>query len=297
MKFPGVTVAILTPFTSEKGINEEALRQITNYLVEAGVSGVLTGGSSGEVPFQSIEERIEAINVVMNEVGGKVNVIMGTTSIRTEDAVKLTEYAKNIGVDAVMAMPSYFYSHSEQELHAYYDAIASIGLPVIIFNAPKTSGEDVTSEIALKLAKNIENVKYIKESSGDILRIQKILQLGKGILEPFIGHDYLAYEAFMLGVKGWITGAGNVIPSEMVKFYDLAVRKKDYDQAKELYFQMLPFFNLVRESKGKYVQYFKEGIKLISGIDMGNPRKPLLPLNDEEKKMLNKCLTRIRKIQ
>jgi len=297
MALEGVIVAAVTPFNSKSELNDGALREVVNYLVKAGVSGILTGGSSGEVSLQSMKERKEALKVIMDEVGCKVNVIMGTTALRTEEAIKLTEYARDKGVDAVMAMPSYFYSHSERELYAYYEAIASVGLPVIIFNAPGTSGEDITAEIALKLAKDIENVMYIKESSGDILRIHTILERGKGILEPFIGHDYLAYEAFMLGVKSWITGAGNVIPSEMVKFYNIAFIKKDFEQARELYFKMLPFFDLVRESKGKYVQYFKAGIKLVSGIDVGNPRKPLLPLNNEEKKRLNNCLTRIRQIQ
>lgn len=292
----GITVAVLTPFNSKSEFEEDTLRQVVTYLVKSGVSGILTGGSSGEVSLQSMEERKKVTKVAIDEVGGKVNIIMGTTAIRTEEAVKLTEYAKDIGANAVMAMPPYFYSHCERELYAYYNSIASVGLPVIIFNAPGTSGEDITAEIALKLAKNIENVKYIKESSGDILRIHTILQKGKNVLEPFIGHDYLAYEAFMLGVKRWITGAGNVIPSEMVKFYNLAVIKKDFEQARELYFKMLPFFNLVRESKGKYVQYFKTGIKIVSGIDVGNPRKPLLPLSNEEKKRLNNCLTRSRKI-
>jgi len=297
MALEGVIVAAVTPFNSKSELDEEALRQVVNYLVKAGVSGILSGGSSGEVSLQSMEERKKAVEVVMDELGGKVKAIMGTTAIRTEEAVKLTEYAKDIGVDAVMVMPPYFYSLSERELHSHFEAIASVGLPVIIFNAPKTSGEDVTEEIAVNLAKDNEKIRYIKESSGDILRIHAILEQGKGILEPLIGHDYLAYEAFILGVKGWITGAGNVIPNEMVKFFDLAVRKKDFDQARELYFKMLPLFDLVRKSKGKYVQYFKAGIKLVSGIDVGNPRKPLLPLSNEEKKRLNKCLTRIRKIQ
>ena len=284
----GVTTPIITPFKSNYEIDEGALRSHIRYMMDKGVRGIIPCGSTGEYSLLTKEERKRVVEITLDEVGGKALVIPGTTAVRNEDAVEFTEHAKDKGADAVMVSPSYYFSTTEDELYQYYKDVAEVGIPIILYNVPCTVKVDMSPQFMVRLANDFENIKYVKEATGDICRIHELIRLSNEKLTVFSGWDILTLEAFAVGAKGWVAAPGNLLPRECVELYELAVEKSDLEKARELYYAMLPALMLI-EGSGKFVQYVKAGVELLGG-KAGSPRKPLLPISEDEKKELKKAL-------
>src|SRR5208283_357471 len=130
----GVVPPIVTPFNSTHQIDKDRLRDLTSYLLDAGVQGIVACGSTGEFPLMSLEERKMVTEIVAEAVNGKVPVIEGVTAVRTEDAVTLARHAKDLHLDAILAAPSYYYKLDEKELRGYYADLAKVDLPIIIYD-------------------------------------------------------------------------------------------------------------------------------------------------------------------
>jgi len=135
-------------------------------------------------------------------------------------------------------------------------------------------------------------IQYVKETHGDVAYVHEIIHLGGGSKPVvFFGRDESAFEAFVVGAVGWISGAANVTVKLQRELYDLVVVRKDYEKGRELYFKLLPWF-LLTERRGRWIAYVKAALKLI-GMDRGDPRKPLLPLNEKEIKELEEVLLKM----
>lgn len=140
----------------------------------------------------------------------------------------------------------------------------------------------------------IDNIKYVKESSGDITRIWKILELTKGKMTLFCGADNLALESFYIGAKGWICVAANIFPKETSRLYELSNFERDYGRALKYYQALLPLYNYL-EDTGKFAQIAKFGLEL-RGLKAGLPRESFLPLNDQHRKRVKEIIKNIQKI-
>jgi 4-hydroxy-tetrahydrodipicolinate synthase len=286
-KWSGVYVVVCTPFTEDDHLDEGALRRHIRFLLDAGVHGVIPTGSTSEFASLTEAERKRAADITLDEVRGRVPVVVGTAAVSTHDTIMYSQYAEAAGADGVMIVPPYYCHPTEREIYHHYEAVAgSIHLPIMLYNNPSTSGVDMQPALLARLAE-IENIAYVKESSGDMRRVSEIMRLCGDRLTIFCGADNLALEMFAVGIQGWVAAPANAIPKQCVQLYELAAVKKDLDQARKLYLKMLPYFTALES--GQFVQYVKASLEIL-GKPIGAPRKPLLRPAEEDYRKLEELL-------
>lgn len=287
--FQGVYTVLCTPFTQDDKVDETTLRKHVRYLVDEGkIHGIIPNGSTGEFAALSEAERKAIADIVIDEVAGKVPVVVGTASVSTKETVMYTQHAANGGADGVMIVPPYYCHPNDEEIFGHYKTIAeNSDIEIVVYNNPGTSGVDMQPELIARLAE-FERISHVKESSGDITRVAAIQRLCSDKMRVFCGCDNLSLEMFIMEAVGWVAPPANMIPQLCVELYELAAVKKDFEKAKELYFKLLPLFTLF-ETTGQYIQLTKAGLEIL-GRPFGIPRKPLLPPTDKDKQRLKEIL-------
>ena len=293
-KLHGVLVPSITPFKKNSEIDYEAIKSHVDFLISNGVHGIIPAGSTGEHAMLTLEEKKCIFKTFVDAANGKVKIIPGTHTLRNEESKALTKYAKDIGADAVMATVPYYFPPSDEEIWDYFSAIASVGLPVVIYNFPGNTKIDMSSEFLVKMSQEIPNIDYVKNSGGDVRRIHELIMLSEDKIGVFEGFDDLGLEAFVTGAHGWIDGSANIVPQQCVKLYELAVEQKDFNKAKSHYYEFLPLFSHLINC-GKFVATVKAGVELEGGPS-GSPRKPLLSITQSEKDQLKKILEQLKVI-
>jgi 4-hydroxy-tetrahydrodipicolinate synthase len=289
-KFEGTYVVIITPFTKNDELDLEGLENNIEYYIENGVHGIAAGGSTGEFATLTLKEHKKLMKTVVDKVNDRVPVIAGTASCSTSRVIELNKYAKDVGVDGTLIVPPFYSKIKDDEIYEHYKSISdAVDLPIMIYNNPFTSKIDMSPEFLAKLTE-IDAVKYVKESSGDISRIWRIRELTGDDMTIFIGSDNLALESFLMGAKGWICVAANIFPKQASKLYELAKDGK-FEKARKLYSVLLPLCNFLEET-GKFTQVAKYGLEVL-GQRGGPPRAPFLPLNEGLKKETDKIMERI----
>ncbi|HUT16418.1 MAG TPA: 4-hydroxy-tetrahydrodipicolinate synthase [Anaerolineae bacterium] len=275
-KWHGVFGVLCTPFAEDEQVDEQVLRRHIRFLLDEGrVHGIIPTGSTGEFVLLSEEERKKVVDITIDEVKGSVPVVVGAAAASTRDTIMHAQYAQEVGADGVMVVSPYYCHPSQEELYEHYRTLAqNIDIPIMLYNNPATSGVDILPPLAERLAK-IDNVSYIKESTGDMGRVAEIMRRCGDRMTVLCGCDTLALEMFAMGVRGWVAAPANVVPGLCVELYELAVVQGDLAKARELYFKLLPLFDMF-ESTGQYVQLVKAGLEML-GRPAGVPRRPLLP--------------------
>jgi 4-hydroxy-tetrahydrodipicolinate synthase len=293
--FEGTFAVAVTPFTSNDELDLVALKGNIDYYVDNGIQGVVAGGSTGEFATLSVQELKKVIKTVVDKANGRVPVIAGTAACSTKRVIELTKYAKDVGADGAMIVPPFYSKPKENELYDHYKSIAeAVDLTIMLYNNPWTSKIDMQPAFVARLAE-LGTIRYIKESSSDITRIWRILNLTKGKMTVFCGADNLALESFLMGAKGWICVAANIFPRHTSRLYELAVKENNIQKARALYSELLPLCNFLEET-GKFAQLAKFGVE-VTGRKAGPPRKPLLPPDEEEKREFKEILEKIQSIK
>jgi 4-hydroxy-tetrahydrodipicolinate synthase len=289
--FEGTYVVTVTPMTSNEEVDLDALRSNVEYFIQSGVHGIVVGGSTGEFAALSVEEHKNIIDAVVDQVNSRIPVIAGTGACSTRLVVELTKFAKNTGADGVMIVPPFYTKPDEHEIYEHFRTVAeTVDIPIMLYNNPWTSKVDMQPYLIAKLAE-IDNIAYVKESSGDVTRVWKIINLAGDRITVFCGTDNLALESFLMGAKGWICAAANIVPKHTSRLYELVCKEKNLEKARALYAELLPLFNLL-EDTGKFPHLSKAGLEML-GKKAGSPRRPLLPVDGEEKLKLKSILERI----
>ncbi|MGK7376349.1 4-hydroxy-tetrahydrodipicolinate synthase [Planococcus sp. 1R117A] len=280
VKIEGVFPVLVTPMINEKEIDWEGFKKNIEHFINEGVTGIAINGSTGEFVSLSKEERFKAVEVAVEQVKGRITLIVGTAAETTADAIEYTQQAEKAGADAALVINSYYAHPKEHEIYEHFKAVAeSVELPVMIYNNPFTSGVNISVDTILKVGRDIENITHVKESSGDIRNVRDISRQGKGSIKTFCGADDLVLESFLAGATGWISVAGNIAPRLAIDLYD-SVQKGDLETAWEIYDHLLPLCNFI-EGSGKYVQIVKRAMDL-QGLAGGPSRRPRLGLTEEE---------------
>jgi 4-hydroxy-tetrahydrodipicolinate synthase len=280
LKPKGIIPPIITPMDRDGNIDEEALSICLDFWVENGVTGLAPCGSNGEAPYLSRDERKRVIKLVVNKVGGKIPVIAGTGALTTKETVTLTRDAEEAGADGALVITPYYYKLSEREfLEHYREVIRSTRLPIIIYNVPLYTGVNLPVSVVVRLAES-DRVVGIKETSGSIAQIAELIRLVGDKISVLGGTTDVILPTLALGGKGALIGIANVIPKLCRKLYD------DYadgriDEARKIQLNIMPL-NAVLFKKYNPVTV-KEALKMM-GLPGGHPRKPLQPLNEEEKR-------------
>jgi 4-hydroxy-tetrahydrodipicolinate synthase len=292
VKLSGVLPALLTPMDSSGRLDEQAFRAHLDALIDAGVHGVVPVGSTGEFASLDRDEYRRVISLTVEHVAGRVRVVAGCSANATHHVIENCRFAQESGADGLLITHP-FYSHpSEDELFEHYADIArAVELPIVIYNNPGTTGIDASPELFGRLA-TLPHVEYVKETSGDSARITRILECSKGELTVFSGQDNQALEHFVCGAGGWISASANVIPSQCVALYRLAVEQHDFIGARALYREIHPFLTYA-ETSGRGIQVLKESMRVV-GRPLGAVRPPLRrlpkPMFDEATSHVQRAL-------
>ncbi|MEM1233773.1 MAG: dihydrodipicolinate synthase family protein [Pseudomonadota bacterium] len=283
MQFEGIYTPIVTPYHDDFTLNEPALAATVNRLVDAGVHGIIVAGTTGEYYAQSMEERTDLIARIKGLIAGRLPMIVGTGAMRTEDAIVYAEAAVENGADALLiATPPYAYpTGREIALHALaIDRAAN--LPVMLYNYPGRMSVDMDEETLDRLGRS-PNFRAIKESSGDINRLHMLARDYPHIALS-CGMDDQALEFFAWGARSWVCAGSNFAPEAHLALYRACAVDGDFTRGRAIMSAMLPLMRVL-EQGGKFIQCIKHGLTL-RGIDAGPPRRPLKPLNKDDKREL-----------
>ncbi len=286
--FKGVFVALVTPMTDSEEIDCTCLRRLVEFLIEqGGVQGLVPLGSTGEFYALSREEREAVVKTTVEAAAGRVPVVVGTNAPSTREVVELSRQAEDLGADGIMLAAPYYSLPSQEELFEHIRSVdRAVRLPIMLYNYPGRTGVDMTPEFIERLAE-LKNVRYVKESTGDATRVSDIVRRSGEKIQVFCGCDTLAFESLVLGAVGWVTGVANFLPKELVRLFQLSVQEPSLAEARQLFYRLFPLFSLAES--GKYTQCAKAGCEL-KGWAVGPPRKPLLPLNAQERQRLKKTI-------
>ena len=283
MQFEGIYTPLVTPYNEDFSLNEGALVETVEHLIVAGVHGIVVAGSTGEYYAQTPEERLEMMTHCAGLINGRVPMVTGTGAIRTEDSIMYAKAAKAAGADALLvATPPYAYpTGREIALHALaVDRAAN--LPVMLYNYPGRMSVDMDEECLDRLGRS-PNFCGIKESSGDINRLHMLARDYPHIALS-CGMDDQALEFFAWGARSWVCAGSNFAPEAHIALYQACAVEGDFTKGRGIMSAMLPLMRVL-EQGGKFVQCIKYGLTL-RGIDAGPPRKPLQPLNKDDKREL-----------
>ena len=285
-KLKGTYVVMVTPFKENEDLDEKGLRANIAWYIREGIHGVICNGSTSEFANLCKEERKRVIDITVEAVKGRVPVMSGTAAHSTRETIEMTAYAQKAGCDAVLLVPPYYGGPNQEEIYEYYrEVAAAVPIQIMVYNNPYTSGVDIQPTTIARIAE-IENIPYVKESSADIRRIHEITRLCENKIDVWCGWEDLAYESLILGCKGWVCPTSNIIPKMTVRLFTL-VQAKKLREAEKLYYKMLPLL--------MYLEAGQLGAKVKAAMDLlgrcgGKPRKPFLPVSNEQKPELQRIL-------
>ncbi|SNS93952.1 dihydrodipicolinate synthase family protein [Rhodococcoides kyotonense] len=284
----GIVAYPITPFDRETGaFDPKPLHSLLDSMITSGVDAIAPLGSTGESAYLSDTEWEAVARETVAYVDRRVPTVVGVSDLTTGGALKRARIAAEAGADAVMILPTSYWHLDEREIREHVTTVAdSIGIPTMIYNNPATTGIDMTPEFLVELVSAVEGITMIKESTGDITRMNRIRELGGGEIPFFNGSNPLAAKAFEAGASGWCTAAPCLAAEQVVEFWR-RLRLGESDSAAMLFQQIEPLLNAI-VSRG-LPSTVKDGLQLL-GIDAGVPRRPLLPLDDATRATLSDAL-------
>jgi 4-hydroxy-tetrahydrodipicolinate synthase len=286
--FKGAIPALITPFTKDNRIDGEGLRRNIAFVEEGGVAGIVPCGTTGESATLSALEHEEVIDIAVE--CSNVPVIAGTGSNNTEEALQFTKHAADAGVDCVLLISPYYNKPNPAGLLAHFRKIAeAVDIPMILYNVPSRTGQDVPLAVIAELAK-VENIVGIKEASGSIDKVSQILESTAD--EDFVvlsGDDGLTLPILSIGGKGVISVAANIVPDKMSRMVSAALAG-DYETARKVHYEIAPLIRaLFLETNPIPV---KKAAGLI-GLASGHVRLPLAPLSEANTAKLEEELRKL----
>ncbi|NWG10331.1 4-hydroxy-tetrahydrodipicolinate synthase [Candidatus Bathyarchaeota archaeon] len=284
----GIFVPHVTPFTSEGKLDVEALRTCVGFWMKGEVSGLVSCGSNGEAPYLSRKERRIVIRTVVEEGNGKIPVIVGTGSVSTKQTITFTRDAEKLEADAALVITPFYFKLSNKEIYEHYKTVLeAVDLPIILYNVPKFTGVSLDASVISQLASKYEKVVGLKESSGSIGVITEIIRLVGDKISILAGTAEVILPTLMLGGKGAVIAVANVYPRLCSRLYH-SFKMGNYEEAVKLQ-QQVSFINEVLVKKYNQLSSIKDALRL-RGLPSGYPRKPALPLEDEEVKTIKNML-------
>ncbi|HET7009692.1 MAG TPA: 4-hydroxy-tetrahydrodipicolinate synthase [Anaerolineales bacterium] len=278
----GIIPAMVTPLTAADEINPQALRRLTEYLVEGGCHAVFATGSQGESWAFDADEKQLVWETVVEAARGRVPVYAGTAAVTTREAIALTRLAEKAGVDAVSVLTPYFISPNDQQLFDHYRAIAeATALPVLLYTNPARTGVKVSVELVARLAE-VDNIVGIKDSSGELELTAEYIRVAPAKFSVLMGRDTLIYAALTYGARGAIAATANVKPALVASIYDRFIAG-DLAGALQAQRDLAPL--RLAFSWGTFPVVIKEALDLM-GMEAGPCRAPVGPLSAAQRERL-----------
>jgi 4-hydroxy-tetrahydrodipicolinate synthase len=275
-RFRGTGVAIVTPFKSDSSIDFSALGRVINHVIKGGVNYIVAMGTTGETPTLTKDEKQAIISYVMETVDSRVPVVIGIGGNSTHEIINTIREMELEGVDGILSVSPYYNKPSQQGIFQHFKAISdSSPLPVIIYNVPTRTSSNITSDTCLELAHECENIIAVKEASGDIAQIMRIM---RGKPENFLvisGDDMMTLPVIAAGGAGVISVLANAYPAECSELVNNAL-KNNFKAAREIQFRFIESIELL------FADGNPSGVKAflhVMNLCQNNLRLPLVPVN------------------
>ncbi len=282
IQWKGVFPALTTKFTSDDKLDFPLFEKNLSAQLDAGVEGVILGGTLGEASVLSNEEKFDLVKFTVDKVADKVPVVMNIAEGSTREALKLAAEAEKCGAKGLMMLPPMRYKSDHRETVAYFKAVTeSSSLPIMIYNNPIDYKIEVTLDMFAELADN-KNIQAVKESTRDVSNVTRMINRFGDRFKILCGVDTIAMEELMLGADGWVAGLVCAFPKETVAVYKLTKSNK-IAEALKIYRWFLPLLEL--DIHPKLVQYIKLAEQEV-GIGSENVRAPRLTLTGEERERI-----------
>jgi 4-hydroxy-tetrahydrodipicolinate synthase len=236
--FEGVYVAIPTPFKNGK-VDENALKEHIEFLIENGVDGIVPCGTTGESATLSYEEHEEVIAFTVEQVKGRVKVIAGTGSNSTKEAIKLTKFAEEIKADGALLITPYYNKPNQEGLYRHFKAVAeAVSIPIVLYNVPGRTGVNMLPETVARLSE-IDNIVAIKEATGSTNVATEIVNLCGEKITVLSGDDQTFFPLLSVGAKGVISVTANVVPDRVVEMYR-EFKNGNWEKASQIHRELYP---------------------------------------------------------
>ena len=291
----GVYSPTITAFRSDESLNLPGTRAFVQFLLASGVDGLVPLGSSGEPLALTMTERKAVLDAIVDEAGGQVPIIAGIVEYSTKAAIEFGLHARSLGCNGLMVMPPYGFRPPRRDVFDHFrDIRAAVGLPVMLYNVPGTSGIDLVPEEVQQLAEEgvIEAVKW---STAEVSRIRDTRLLCGPSFTVFVGNDLIAFEGLAVGADGWISCLPMIVPQCAVKLFRLLVTDANLSAAREFFYRLAPLIRLVFRASSSpnndphWLAVTRESA-LLRGIPVGESRKPLSRVSKEHSEQLKKIL-------
>lgn len=279
--FGRLLTAMVTPFNADGSVNYEKAADLAEWLINNGSDGLVVAGSTGEAATMSAEEKLELFRVVVNRINKRVPVIAGTGSNNTADSVKMTKMAEAMGVDGALIVGPYYNKPTQEGFYQHFAAVAqSTGLPIIVYNVPGRTASNISPAIVARLDADFENIVAIKEAAGNVAQVAELYSVLPEEFTIYSGDDGLILPFMSVGATGLISVlsniGGGILQDVMQAYEDSRVR-----EAAKLNARMVPLANAMFIETNPIP--VKAAVTLVTGIDAGQPRLPLTPMEPANK--------------
>jgi len=287
--FRGSLVAMITPFTKSGKIDEKGIHELVEFHIKNGTDGIVPCGTTGESPTLSHEEHKKVVEITINAVAGRIPVIAGTGSNSTWEAMDLTSHAKEAGADGALIVVPYYNKPTQKGLYMHYKEIAeNIDIPIIVYNVPSRTGVNLLPETLAELAE-LKNIVAVKEASGDLEQMARIVELCGDKITLLSGDDKLILPVLSIGGAGVISVVANIIPADvanMVRQFE----QGNYKTARELFISKIYPLSSSMFYETNPIPV-KTSVQLM-GLPSGKLRLPLVSMDEKHLTKLKKDLVK-----
>ncbi len=281
--FRGSIVAIVTPFKDGK-IDEKKLRDLIEFHIQNGTSGIVPCGTTGESATLSFQEHDRVIEITIEQVKRRIPVIAGTGSNSTEEAIMLTRHAAKAGADASLQVSPYYNRPTQKGLYEHFKAVAeSVNIPIILYNIASRTGVNIEPETIAKLAHDCKNIVGVKEASGNLDQMSRIKQLCGQNFDLISGDDSLTLPILSVGGTGVISVVANIAPKDVANLV-AEFEKGNLKKAQEIHYKLLPLIKAVFLETNPIPIKTAMGLLGMCEPDLRLPMSAMLPENLEKLK-------------
>ncbi|MBO0451403.1 4-hydroxy-tetrahydrodipicolinate synthase [Candidatus Enterococcus murrayae] len=289
--FEGIITPIVTPIKRDayESLNIEAMKQLVDHLIEKGVSGIFPLGSNGEFHVLADEEKMTFSKAVIDHVNKRVPVYIGTGACSTKETIRLSKHAESLGADALSVITPYFLKPTDEELIQHYTQVAeSVQIPIILYNIPKATGVNISADV-LKALIEVENIRGIKDSSGDLDNLRSYIEVTKGTnVTVLVGSDSKILAGYQMGATGAIAGTSNVITETLVGL-DKAYRSGKLEEAQKFQQDIEELRKVL--PLGTVPSVLKRAIELARIAEVGPAKLPVNEVNEQTEVKIKKMLS------
>ena len=292
-KFRGTGVAIVTPFKNDSSIDFAALGRVVNHVINGGVNYIVVLGTTGESVTLTKDEKKAVISYVVEVTAERVPLVAGIGGNSTQEVINCIRHSNLCGIDGILSVAPYYNKPNQRGLIQHFKAIATCSpIPVIMYNVPGRTCSNISSETCLELANECENIVGVKEASGDMAQIMKIIKDKPDNFSVISGDDMMTLPIIAAGGAGTISVLANAFPSATSELVNHAL-KSNYKSAREIQFRYLEMIELL------FIDGNPSGVKAmlnIMDLCLNILRLPLVPINRANYSRIQKAIDEVKKV-